>query len=125
MNAKVGQAISNAGRAVNTNNLKLTEYPGVDHNSWDPTYNDTNVNAWMLDYWLGETEPPSMPMGVGTPTIGDNHIVLTWTSPDDPETVEYFNIYRNGERLAKAPSTTSRLPRKRGCSPNGRSPSWR
>ena len=29
-------------------NIKYTEYPGVNHNSWDPTYGDAEVIAWML-----------------------------------------------------------------------------
>lgn len=30
-------------------NIQYTEYPGVKHNSWDPTYGDADVIAWMLD----------------------------------------------------------------------------
>ncbi len=38
------QAVQAAG-----GDIKYTEYPGVKHNSWDPTYGDLEVIAWMLE----------------------------------------------------------------------------
>lgn len=37
------EAIQNAGGSI-----QYTEYPGVGHNSWDATYGDPDVIAWML-----------------------------------------------------------------------------
>ena len=30
-------------------NAKFTIFPGVNHNSWDPAYLDTNVVEWLLE----------------------------------------------------------------------------
>jgi len=30
-------------------NVKYTEYPGVDHNSWDPAYDDPETIGWLLE----------------------------------------------------------------------------
>ena len=35
-------------RAAGNPNIKYSEYPGVDHNAWDPTYNDPKVIEWLL-----------------------------------------------------------------------------
>jgi predicted peptidase len=35
-------------QAAGNTNIRYTEYPGVDHNSWDITYNDPQVIAWLL-----------------------------------------------------------------------------
>jgi predicted peptidase len=35
-------------RAAGNRNLRYTEYPDVGHNSWDATYSDADVIAWML-----------------------------------------------------------------------------
>ncbi|MBX7255405.1 MAG: dienelactone hydrolase family protein [Candidatus Hydrogenedentes bacterium] len=37
------QAVKEAG-----GNIQYTEYPGVDHNSWDQTYRDLDVVKWLL-----------------------------------------------------------------------------
>ncbi len=37
------QAVKEAG-----GNIQYTEYPGVDHNSWDQTYVDSEMVKWML-----------------------------------------------------------------------------
>lgn len=37
------QAVKEAGGAI-----QYTEYPGVDHNSWDKTYLDSDVVKWLL-----------------------------------------------------------------------------
>ena len=38
------EAVRNAGGSI-----RYTEYPEVGHNAWDPTYQDPQVPAWMLD----------------------------------------------------------------------------
>ena len=35
-------------RAAGNPNIRYTEYPGVDHNAWDPAYNDPEVIEWLL-----------------------------------------------------------------------------
>jgi predicted peptidase len=35
-------------QAAGNTNIRYTEYPGVDHNSWDIAYNDPQVIAWLL-----------------------------------------------------------------------------
>ncbi len=40
---KMVKAVKAAGGKI-----KYTEYPGVDHNSWDKTYNDHKVIRWLL-----------------------------------------------------------------------------
>lgn len=32
------------------NNVKFTVYPGVDHNSWDLTYNNPKLYKWFLEH---------------------------------------------------------------------------
>jgi predicted peptidase len=36
-------------KAAGNPNVKYTEYPGVGHNSWDATYSNPEVIAWMLE----------------------------------------------------------------------------
>jgi predicted peptidase len=35
-------------RAAGNQSLRYTEYPDVGHNSWDATYTDPDVIAWLL-----------------------------------------------------------------------------
>jgi hypothetical protein len=37
-------------RAAHAPNLIATEYPGVDHNSWDRAYAEPELPAWFLKW---------------------------------------------------------------------------
>ena len=39
------QAIKDAGGKL----IEYTEYPGVEHNSWDPAYNEAKFAAWLFE----------------------------------------------------------------------------
>lgn len=47
---KMNEALQAAGGVV-----KYTEYPGVDHNSWDRAYAEEELMKWMLSQRLSET----------------------------------------------------------------------
>ncbi len=42
------RAMVQALRAANAANLSTTEYPGVDHNSWDRAYAEPDLPGWLL-----------------------------------------------------------------------------
>ena len=42
------RAMVAAIRAAGNPNIRYTEYPGLDHNAWDATYNDPKVIEWLL-----------------------------------------------------------------------------
>jgi predicted peptidase len=35
-------------------NVKYTEFPGVDHHSWDPAYDDPETIKWLLEQRKGK-----------------------------------------------------------------------
>jgi predicted peptidase len=39
-----------AFRALGNENVKLTIYPGVEHNSWEQTYNNPEIYDWLLSH---------------------------------------------------------------------------
>ncbi len=42
--------MAEAIRAEHPRELRYTEYPDVDHNSWDPAYADPELPTWMLSH---------------------------------------------------------------------------
>jgi predicted peptidase len=42
------QHMIDAFKALGNNDVKLTVYPGVEHNSWEQTYNNSEVYKWLL-----------------------------------------------------------------------------
>lgn len=47
-------------KAAGSNSIKLTEYPKVQHNSWDATYNNDTVIKWLLAQKRGQS-PTTQP----------------------------------------------------------------
>src|ERR1700680_2340129 len=44
---RLGRRIAPYG--CRTTNVRYTELAGVDHNAWDPAYDDSDMAAWLLD----------------------------------------------------------------------------
>jgi predicted peptidase len=45
-------------KAAGGTHVRLTEYPGVGHNSWDKAYNDPEAIAWLLSQKRGSAANP-------------------------------------------------------------------
>jgi dienelactone hydrolase len=86
--------------------IKYTEYPGVGHNVWDYTRNETTLPYWLLAQRKGSTHnPPDSLVDLKAAVSGPQRVLLTWDlpaeRPDPDKQVWYSRIYRDGEVISE------------------------
>lgn len=87
--------------------IRYTEYPGVGHNVWDYTRDETTLPYWLLAQRKGEThENPDTVRSFVVSVTAENTIKLDWTPPLGKQTrdgkVWYYRIFRDGQIIKEA-----------------------
>jgi hypothetical protein len=95
-------AILNAGGTQ----VRYTEYPGVDHDAWEPALREPTLYDWFLSHVRGEDHgPPDNAEDFDFRMINNSRIELSWMPPSDhlnPDNqVWYYKIFRDDELIAE------------------------
>lgn len=98
-------AILNAGGTQ----VRYTEYPGVDHDSWRPALAEPSFSDWLLAQERGVNHTsPNAPENFNA-LYNDDHIELTWDPPSDlsnPDNmIWYYKLLRNDTLVSEIDGT--------------------
>lgn len=89
--------------------IRYTEYPGVGHDVWNHTKNETTLPWWLLAQRKGEIHGlPDSAQSFNAIITTEKKIKLDWTEPASKEKrdnqIWYYRIYRNGELIKETDS---------------------
>lgn len=103
--------IYNAIINVGGTQVRYTEYPGVDHDSWRPALAEPSFSDWFLAHERGVNHTaPDAPENFNA-LHNDDHIELIWNPPYDlsnPDNVIwYYKLFRNDSLVSEIDGTLS------------------
>lgn len=86
--------------------VRYTEYPGVEHNSWDNAGRENTLDTWFISQQLGSTHRSPDPVSSFSGKLDENsRPSLQWEPPADQATedkkVWCYRIYRDAEPIAE------------------------
>ncbi len=95
-------AITNAGGTQ----VRYTEYPGVDHDAWEPALNEPTLYPWLFAHVRGQEHSlPDNAENFEADLTKDSHVNLAWSPPSDksdPDNqVWYYKIFRDDTLIAE------------------------
>lgn len=97
--------IFNALLEAGSTQVRYTEYPGVQHNSWENAGRESTLDPWLFSQQLGSVHGNPEPVKSFSGALNEDHKpVLKWEPPADQSTEDKriwcYRIYRDAERIA-------------------------
>jgi len=88
-------------RAAGDTPILYTEYPGVNHGSWNNAYAEPDLLLWMYAQNKSGGQAPSFPTNISvTPTNNNTRATITWDMAEDPDNpIMYYHVYKGDVRL--------------------------